>query len=209
MTANRLLAGEREIASLIDHTLLKPEAAEKHIMAVCQQALEFHFASVCVNPAWVPLVHSQLAHSQVKTCSVIGFPLGVSRTASKVEEIQQIAAAAHSAGAILKVILETCLLTDTQKTLACQISKEAGADFVKTSTGFSTGGATESDVALMRSAVGPALGVKASGGVRSFDALARMVRAGASRIGTSSGPQILAQFNAGTWSPESGAGGSY
>jgi len=241
VTANRLLAGEREIASLIDHTLLKPEAAEKHIMAVCQQALEFHFASVCVNPAWVPLVHSQLAHSQVKTCSVIGFPLGVSRTAIKVEEtklaaaegaseidmvinigallsgytslvaqeIQQIAAAAHSAGAILKVILETCLLTDTQKTLACQISKEAGADFVKTSTGFSTGGATESDVALMRSAVGPALGVKASGGVRSFDALARMIRAGASRIGTSSGPQILAQFNAGTWSPESGAGGSY
>jgi deoxyribose-phosphate aldolase len=133
VTANRLLAGEREIASLIDHTLLKPEAAEKHIMAVCQQALEFHFASVCVNPAWVPLVHSQLAHSQVKTCSVIGFPLGVSRTAIKVEEtklaaaegaseidmvinigallsgytslvaqeIQQIAAAAHSAGAIL------------------------------------------------------------------------------------------------------------
>jgi len=241
LTANRLLAGEREIASLIDHTLLKPEAAEKDILAVCRQALEFQFASVCVNPAWVPLVHSQLAHSAVRTCSVIGFPLGASRTPVKVEEtklaaaegaseidmvinigallsgdtslveleIQQIAAAAHSSGAILKVILETCLLTDSQKTLACQLSKEAGADFVKTSTGFSTGGATESDVALMRSAVGPALGVKASGGVRTFDALSRMVRAGASRIGTSSGAQIIAEFKAGESPAETGAGGSY
>jgi deoxyribose-phosphate aldolase len=246
VTANRLLAGEREIASLIDHTLLKPEAAEKDIVAVCRQALEFQVASVCVNPAWVPLVHAQLAHSKVKTCSVIGFPLGASRTIIKVEEtklaagegaseidmvinigallsgnsslveqeIQQIAAAAHSSGAILKVILETCLLTDSQKTLACQLSKEAGADFVKTSTGFSSGGATEADVALMRSAVGPALGVKASGGVRSFYALARMVRAGASRIGTSSGAQIIAEFKAGVSPSEinavqTGAGGSY
>jgi len=246
VTANRLLAGEREIASLIDHTLLKPEAAEQDILAVCSQALEFQFASVCVNPAWVPLVQAQLAHSNIKTCSVIGFPLGASRTAIKVEEtklavaegaseidmvinigallsghaalvereIQQIAAAAHASGAILKVILETCLLSDSQKTLACQLSKEAGADFVKTSTGFSSGGATEADVALMRSAVGPALGVKASGGVRSFDALARMVRAGASRIGTSAGAQIIAEFKAGV-SPveisaaETGAGGSY
>jgi len=239
VTAN--LAGEREIASLIDHTLLKPDAAEKDILAVCRQALELHFASVCVNPAWVPLVHAQLAHSSVKTCSVIGFPLGASQTRIKLEEtqlavaqgaseidmvlnigallsghsslveqeIQQIADAAHSAGAILKVILETCLLTDSQKTLACQLSKEAGANFVKTSTGFSTGGATEADVALMRSAVGPALGVKASGGVRTFDALSRMVRAGASRIGTSSGAQIIAEFKAGVSPAETAPGGGY
>jgi deoxyribose-phosphate aldolase len=194
-----------------------------------------------VNPFWVPLVHAQLAQSAVKTCSVVGFPLGAGRSATKAEEtrlaiaegaaeidmvinigalrsgdsilvgreIELLASAAHTGGAILKVILEMCLLTDDQKVIACQLAREAGADFVKTSTGFSTGGATESDVALMRATVGPGLGVKASGGVRSYDALARMVRAGANRIGTSSGAQIIAEFHAGVTAGEPGAGGSY
>jgi deoxyribose-phosphate aldolase len=241
VTTNRPLSGALEIARLIDHTLLKPDATEKEITAVCRQALEFQFASVCVNPAWVHLVHAQLANSKVKTCSVVGFPLGASRTAIKVEEtrlaaaegaseidmvinvgalrsgdetlvgyeIGLMAAAAHNSGAILKVILETCLLTDDQKILGCQLSKEAGADFVKTSTGFSSGGATEADVKLMRAAVGTDLGVKASGGVRTFDAFTRMVNAGANRIGTSSGAQIISEFLAGISASESGAGGSY
>ncbi len=226
MTADRLFANTREIASLIDHTLLKPEATESDILTVCQQAIAYQFASVCVNPCWVPLVHDTLAESEVRACSVIGFPLGATRTSVKVAEaqvatsegaaeidmvinigrlhpgggtlweIQEIAAAVHASGAILKVIIETCLLTDDQKRLACVNAKDAGADFVKTSTGFSTGGATEADVALMRSVVGPSLGVKASGGVRTLDAMTRMVRAGANRIGTSSGVQIIAEFQA-------------
>jgi deoxyribose-phosphate aldolase len=241
VTTNRPPASAQEIATLIDHTLLKPDATETDITAVCRQALEFQFASVCVNPVWVPLVHSHLAHSRVKTCSVVGFPLGANRTSLKVEEtrlaaaegaseidmvinvgalrsshsalvgdeIQQIAERAHTSGAILKVILETCLLTDDQKILACTLARDAGADFVKTSTGFSTGGATEADIKLMRATVGPAMGVKASGGVRTLDALQRMVHAGATRIGTSSGAQIIAEFLAGTSSSEAEAGGRY
>jgi deoxyribose-phosphate aldolase len=247
VTTNRPFTGEQEIARLIDHTLLKPEATETDIVAVCRQALQFQFASVCVNPAWVSLVASQLNvaselnNSKVKTCSVIGFPLGASRTSIKVDEaklatgegaseidmvinigalrsghselvaseIEQLASAVHAAGAILKVILETCLLTDHQKVLACELAKDAGADFVKTSTGFSTGGATESDVALMRATVGPDIGVKASGGVRTLEALTLMVHAGASRIGTSSGVQIISEFRAGVPANSSGAGGSY
>lgn len=226
MTADRLFANVREIASLIDHTLLKPEATEGDILVVCQQAMAYQFASVCVNPCWVSLVHETLAESEVRTCSVIGFPLGANKSSVKVAEaqlataegateidmvinigglhpgggtlweIQEIASAVHASGAILKVIIETCLLTDDQKRLACTIAKQAGADFVKTSTGFSTGGATEADVALMRSIVGPTVGVKASGGVRTLDAVTRMVCAGANRIGTSSGVAILAEFQA-------------
>jgi deoxyribose-phosphate aldolase len=241
VTTNRPLAGEREIALLIDHTLLKPDATESDIISVCEQALEAQFASVCVNPFWVPLVYSRLATSKVSTCSVVGFPLGVNQSAVKAaemrlaigdgaseidmvinigalrsglsetvgKEIEQLAAVAHASNALLKVIIETCLLTDEQKILACQLAKEAGADFVKTSTGFSTGGATEADVALMRATVGPEIGVKASGGVRSLDALTRMVHAGATRIGTSSGIQILAEFRSGLVSAGSGAGGNY
>lgn len=224
MTADRPFANAREIASLIDHTLLKPEAAESDILAVCQQAVAYQFAAVCVNPCWVPLVRETLAESEVRTCAVVGFPLGANRTSIKVAEaqlatsegaaeidmviniaglhpgggtlweIEEIAAAVHASGAILKVIIETCLLTDDQKRLACAIAMQAGADFVKTSTGFSTGGATEADVALMRSVVGPALGVKASGGVRTLDAVMRMVRAGANRVGTSSGVAIITEF---------------
>lgn len=250
MTVDQPFVDAREIAALIDHTLLKPEATESDIVEVCRQALKYEFASVCVNPCWVPLVHSQLAHphlsdSSVRTCSVIGFPLGANRTriklaeaqlavhdgASEIDmvinvgaqrsevdilpELQELTAAIHASGAMLKVILETCLLTDRQKVLACEAAKEAGADFVKTSTGFSTGGATETDVALMRATVGTAMGVKASGGVRTLEAVARMVRAGATRIGTSSGVQIIEEFQrsrrAGTVPRKSGSGegGSY
>lgn len=240
MTANRTFASALEIASLIDHTLLKPEATESDVAAVCQQALHYQFASVCINPCWVPFVAGQLRGSKVRTCTVVGFPLGANQTSIKLdeaelaagegaseidmvinvgalrsghshlvgEEIQKLATAAHAADALLKVILETCLLTYEQKILACQLAKDAGADFVKTSTGFSSGGATESDVALMRATVGPNLGVKASGGVRTLDAVSRMVRAGATRIGTSSGAHILSEFQAGA-PAESADGGSY
>jgi deoxyribose-phosphate aldolase len=126
------------------------------------------------------------------------------------QEIQKLAAAAHATGALVKVILETCLLTDEQKKLACKLAHEAGADFVKTSTGFSTAGATEADVRLMRNAVGAALGVKASGGIRTLETMTRMVQAGASRIGSSSGVQILAEFQHGSIaSRDAGAGGTY
>ena len=235
MTADRPFGDALEIAALVDHTLLKPEATGNEISEVCRQALEHNFASVCVNPAYVPLVHSNLKGSKVRTCCVIGFPLGANRTHIKIEEarlatsegaseidmvlnlgalrsnldvlaeIQSIASVVHNAGAILKVILETCLLTDPQKVLACRTAKQAGADFVKTSTGFSTGGATEADVALMRATVGTDMGVKASGGVRTLETMTRMVLAGANRIGTSSGVQIIAEFHG----VAAGAGGSY
>jgi deoxyribose-phosphate aldolase len=211
------------IAQLIDHTLLKPEATREDIRKVCQEARTHGFASVCVNSYWVPLVAAELAGSQVKVCTVIGFPLGAMSSAAKVAEaeialhegaqeldmvlnvgalrlgdlaaveadIRGVVDAAHHAGAIGKVILETTLLTDGQKRQASSIAKQAGADFVKTSTGFGGGGATVEDVALMREIVGPYIGVKASGGVRSLDDVQRMVAAGASRIGTSSGVAII------------------
>jgi deoxyribose-phosphate aldolase len=215
-----------EIASLIDHTLLKPDSTGADIVALCYQAMDHNFAAVCVNPYWVPLVHETLSNSPVRICAVIGFPLGANSTGIKLAEarlavaegaseidmvinigalrsganlLPEIAAigdAVHTGGAILKVIIESCLLSDDQKRQACRTAQQAGADFVKTSTGFSTGGATEADVALMRGVVGPSLGVKASGGVRTLDAVARMVRAGANRIGTSSGVQIIAEFEA-------------
>jgi len=217
-----------EIAGLIDHTLLKPEATADQIVKLCAEAREHEFASVCVNPWWVPVAARELAGSPVKVCTVIGFPLGANATATKQFEaenairsgakevdmvinvgalrsgdlaavkadIQAVAEAAHKGGAILKVILETALLTDEQKVTACKLSVEAGADFVKTSTGFASGGATAEDVALMRKTVGPKIGVKASGGVRSLADLEKMVTAGATRIGTSSGAAILANSKA-------------
>jgi deoxyribose-phosphate aldolase len=213
-----------EIARLIDHTLLKPDATMDQIVQLCAEAREHQFASVCVNPCWVPLVVRELAGSNVNTCAVVGFPLGANITAIKMFEagqaiktgareidmvmnigqlrsgdveyvfadIQTVVNETHDEGGIVKVILETCLLTDAQKVQACQISLAAGADYVKTSTGFSTGGATVHDVALMRNTVGPLTGVKASGGVRSFADVEKMVHAGATRIGTSSGVAILA-----------------
>ena len=211
------------IASLIDHTLLRPEATAADIRKVCGEAREYGFASVCVNPYWVPLVASELAGSTVKVCTVVGFPLGANMTAIKVAEtvaairagaqeidmvlnigelrggtldavrddIRAVVSAASAGNAIVKVILETALLDDEQKTIACELAKEAGAAFVKTSTGFSTGGATTHDVALMRRVVGDSMGVKASGGIRTLDDLKAMVAAGASRIGASASVKIV------------------
>lgn len=206
---------------LIDHTLLKAEATEVDIKKLCAEAKTHDFMSVCVNGGFVPLAKQELQGSDVKVCTVIGFPLGAMATLSKVAETKQavldgadeidmvinvgalkmkkdeavreeIALIKKAAGKrILKVIIETCLLTDEEKVRACRLAVEGGADFVKTSTGFSKGGATVEDVALMRKTVGPKIGVKASGGVRTHEDLLAMVKAGASRIGTSNGPGIV------------------
>jgi deoxyribose-phosphate aldolase len=211
------------IASLIDHTILKPEALRSEVKTVCEEALTYQFASVCVNSFWTPFVASELRGSEVKVCTVAGFPLGAASTAAKVAEtraaiadgaqeidmvinigalrggetgivesdIRVVAEASHAQGAIVKAIIETALLTDEEKVLACRAAVAAGADFVKTSTGFSRGGATTDDVALMRRTVGPALGVKASGGIRTLDDLRAMVAAGANRIGASASVRII------------------
>ena len=212
-----------KLRAFIDHTLLRPEATHADILQLCREALEYNFASVCVNAYWVPLAASQLAGSDVKVCTVVGFPLGATSTEAKVaeteaalragaqeidmvlnigalrgdddraveEEIALVAAACHRGGAIVKVILETSLLNDDQKIVACKLSQMAGADFVKTSTGFSSSGATVHDVELMRRAVGPEMGVKASGGIRTLDDLLKMLVAGATRIGASAGVKIV------------------
>ena len=212
----------REIAKYIDHTLLKPEASEEAVRKLCAEARDFGFASVCVNGEFTELVARELKGSDVKTCVVIGFPLGAGTSAAKAfeaadavsrgaEEIdmvlsvgrlrsgdtaavrEDIRSVVRSAeGALVKVIIETCLLTDEQKELACRLAEEAGAHFVKTSTGFSTGGATAEDVALMRRVVGDRLGVKASGGIRTREDAERMIAAGASRIGASASVAICA-----------------
>ncbi|TAA68340.1 deoxyribose-phosphate aldolase [Planococcus salinarum] len=210
------------IASYIDHTLLKPESTEEQVIQLCKEAAEYEFASVCINPSYVETAAAQLKDSNVKVCTVIGFPLGASTSETKAfettdaiekgaEEIDmvvnigaiksgnselvksdiQAVVTAAKGKAIVKVIIETCLLTDEEKVMASRLSKEAGADFVKTSTGFSTGGATIDDVKLMRKTVGAELGVKASGGVRSLEDVQAMIDAGASRIGASSGVQIM------------------
>jgi len=227
--ASRVSASERmtkidpAIAALIDHTILKPEATRADVVKVCREAREYRFASVCVNPYWVPLVARELAGSGVKVCSVVGFPLGATTTDAKVAEttgalrngaqeidmvinvgalrsgefdvvkndIQQVARAAHQGGAIVKVILETALLDDSQKTMGSTLAKAAGADFVKTSTGFSSAGATAHDIALMRAAVGPEMGVKASGGIRTLQDVRTMTAAGATRIGASASVKIV------------------
>jgi deoxyribose-phosphate aldolase len=208
-------------ASYIDHTLLKQDATGAQIKQLCLEAKQFQFASVCVQPHYVKLAANELKGTHVKVCTVIGFPLGSNTTAIKVaettlaieqgaqeidmviniswlkdnhdqkivEEINRIKQACGSN--LLKVILETCLLTVEEKIRACNLAKQAGADFVKTSTGFSTGGATVEDIVLMRTTVGPNLGVKASGGIKSFTDLQAMIRAGATRIGTSSGVKLL------------------
>lgn len=212
----------REIARLIDHTLLKPEAAPEQVRQICREAREWGFFSVCINPIFVPLAMEELAGSGVKVSTVIGFPLGATTTAVKALEAREAAAAgaaevdmvlpvgALKAGdcrrvrndisgvvsavagqALIKVILETALLTTEEILCACHVAREAGAHFVKTSTGFSTGGATREHVALMRRAVGTGLGVKASGGIRTLETLLEMVAAGANRIGSSSGVTIL------------------
>ncbi len=209
-------------ASLIDHTLLKPEASETDIKKLCVEAAQFGFASVCVNPAWVKTAAGFLLGSSVPVCTVIGFPLGATLPDVKAYEarraifngatevdmvinigalksgndclveadIRAVVEAAHESGILCKVIIETALLTDDEKVRACLASKNAGADFVKTSTGFAKGGATVNDVALMRHTVGDALGVKASGGVKGIDDARAMFEAGATRIGASVGVKI-------------------
>ncbi|MGB9454550.1 MAG: deoxyribose-phosphate aldolase [Bryobacteraceae bacterium] len=227
--ADRVSASERltkidpAIAALIDHTILKPEATRDDVVKICREARKYGFASVCVNPYWVPLVRAELAGSAVKVCTVVGFPLGATSTEAKVAEtavalrvgateidmvinigalrsgdqdavlqdIRQVVKTAHEAGAIVKVILETALLDDAQKMVACTLAKKAGADFVKTSTGFSTSGATAHDVALMRSVVGPGMGIKAAGGIRTLSDLRAMTAAGATRIGASASIKIV------------------
>ncbi|MDO3410239.1 deoxyribose-phosphate aldolase [Saccharibacillus sp. CPCC 101409] len=210
------------LASMIDHTLLRADAAEAEIAKLIEEAKAYTFASVCVNPTWVSYAAERLAGTPVKVCTVIGFPLGASTPETKAFEtrdaiqngageidmvlnigaikssdaalaerdIRAVVEAAEGK-ALVKVIIETCLLTDAEKVLACELAVRAGADFVKTSTGFSTGGATAEDVALMRKTVGPAIGVKASGGVRSREDMEKMIEAGATRIGASSGVKIM------------------
>lgn len=208
--------------SYIDHTLLKPQATEEQILKVCEEAKEYKFASVCVNAYYTSLVAKALEGTDVKTCVVVGFPLGATTPATKAFETREaiengakevdmvinigalkdkkydvvrddIKAVVNAAAgkALVKVIFETCLLTDEEKVKACELSKEAGADFVKTSTGFSTGGATVEDIRLMRETVGADMGVKASGGVRTTEDANAVIEAGASRIGASAGIAIV------------------
>ena len=210
-----------ELNKYIDHTNLKADATIRDIEKLCDEAIKYKFASVCVSPYYVPLAHELLEDSNVNVCTVIGFPLGASTSAVKAFEAKDaiangadeidmvinigalksrnlklveddIKAVVEASGRkLVKVIIETCLLTDEEKVEACQLAKLAGADFVKTSTGFSTGGATIEDIELMREAVGPTMGVKASGGARTLEAAQAFIRAGANRIGTSSGVAIM------------------
>ena len=211
------------LARMIDHTMLKPEATPEEITTLCEEAKKYNFASVCINPSFVPLCSKLLKGTQVKVCTVIGFPLGATTTATKRAEaeevlnegaqeidmvinigklkagdykyvfndINQIVLAAKRKNAVAKVIIETALLSDEEKVKACLISKEAKADFVKTSTGFSKGGATAGDIALMRYVVGSSVGVKASGGVRSLEDAETMIKSGADRIGASASVKIV------------------
>lgn len=216
---------DTELAGIIDHTLLKPDAGELAVLRLCDEARTYGFASVCINPSWVRLCSSVLRDGPAKVCTVIGFPLGANRTEIKVKEtdfaaadgadefdmvlhigrliegdlayvendISQVVqtARAQKDGAVVKVILETSLLDESQITEACNIALDAGADFVKTSTGFGGGGATVEVVRLMRSIVGTSAGVKASGGIRSREDAQAMVKAGADRIGASASIQLV------------------
>lgn len=211
------------VAGVIDHTLLKPDAASHDIEKLCREAADFHFATVCVNPAWVALAASRLRGTGVGVCSVVGFPLGATtpdvkhyetrraifdgateidmvinigalksgdlRTVER--DIEAVVEPCRQCGIVSKVIIEAALLTDEEKITACTLSKAAGADFVKTSTGFASGGATAADVALMRRVVGSEMGVKAAGGVRDLEGLKAMVAAGATRVGASAGVKIV------------------
>lgn len=209
------------LAKMIDHTILKADATQYEIEKICREALEYNFCSVCLNPYWVKYASTILKDSDIKICTVIGFPLGASMSEAKAKEASlSIDAGASevdmvlnigllksgkikeafndikmvrdaSKGKVLKVIIETCLLTDEEKKQACEMSKEAAADFVKTSTGFSTAGAKIDDIKLMRSIVGSDMGVKASGGVRSYQDVLNFYEAGANRFGTSAGVDIM------------------
>ncbi len=214
---------------MIDHTLLKAETTKEQIKVLCEEAKEYGFASVCVNPTWVKYAAELLQGSDVKVCTVIGFPLGantpetkafetknaIENGATEVDMVINIGALkdgddelverdikavveAAKGKALTKVIIETCLLTEEEKVRACELSVKAGADYVKTSTGFSSGGATVEDVALMRKTVGPNIGVKASGGVRNTEDAQKMIEAGATRIGASAGVSIVKGLTADT-----------
>ncbi len=212
-----------DLAKMIDHTLLKPDATQEQIAQLCFEARKYGFASVCINPTWVELCAKLLEGSPVKVCTVIGFPLGATSAEVKAfetqvaldhgateidmvinvgalkardlelvaKDIRGVVNAAHARKSIVKVIIEAILLTDEEKTIACLLAKEAGADYVKTSTGFASGGATVHDVALMRRVVGPEMGVKAAGGVRTYEDAENMIKAGATRIGASAGVKII------------------
>lgn len=211
----------KNIASIIDHTILKADATKEAVEKICKEAIEYKFASVCINPANVALCAELLKDSGIKVCTVIGFPLGantsevkafetkdaIEKGANEVDmvinigklkdkdydyvkkDIEAVVEAAKGK-ALTKVIIETCLLTDEEKVKACELAKEAGADFVKTSTGFSTGGSTPEDIKLMRETVGPEMGVKASGGVRSLKDAKAVIENGATRIGASASVAI-------------------
>jgi len=220
----RMIYNSKNIASIIDHTLLKADATEKDILKCCEEGKKYGFASVCIQPCYVKLAAEALKGSGVRIATVVGFPLGANLTSVKAfeaaraiedgadeldmvlnigalkqgnagyveEDIKAVVKVAD--GAVVKVILETCYLTDEEKVLACKLSKNAGAHFVKTSTGLAAGGATVEDVALMRRTVGQDIGVKASGGIRTLEGLKAMVEAGANRIGTSAGVKILEEI---------------
>lgn len=213
---------EQNLAKMIDHTQLKPDTAKEKITQICEEAKEHQFASVCVNPHWVEYCNELLKDTDVKVCTVIGFPLGATTKETKAfetrqsiekgatevdmvinigelksgntdlvkEDIETVVREA-SGKALVKVIIETSLISDEEKVTACELAKAAGADFVKTSTGFSGGGATVEDISLMRKTVGPEMGVKASGGVRDYEGAKAMIEAGATRIGASSGISII------------------
>lgn len=215
------------LASYIDHTALKPETTLETVHKLCDEALEYGFASVCINPSFVEAVSQKLSGNQVKVCTVVGFPLGATTSAVKLfetdrvlslgaqevdmvinvgavydmdwalisKEISTISCSCIKSGALLKVILETCLLNRSQIVKACEVAVESGADFVKTSTGFSKSGADLESVALMKNTVGDRAQVKASGGIRTYEDAIAMINAGATRIGTSSGPTLLKPLN--------------
>ena len=227
-----------DVASLIDHTLLKADATRQEIEKLCGEAREFGFATVCINPHWVALASRLLRGSSTRVCTVVGFPLGAttidvkqyetrraiydgaaeidmvinvgalkSGDLSVVErDIAAVVSSCRDCGVLSKVIIEAALLTDEEKITACALSKAAGADYVKTSTGFGPGGATVADVELMRRVVGPDIGVKAAGGVRDYESLKNLVTAGASRIGASAGVKIVQESKGGARPPASTTG---
>lgn len=219
---NKLIEDKKAFAKLFDHTILKAEATKEQVVKLCNEALEYEFASICVNSCHTKLVAEKLKGSNVKTCVVVGFPLGAMSSSAKAFEardaieagaqevdmvinvgalkdqdleyvendIRAVVAEADKK-ALVKVIIETCLLTDEEKVTACKLAQKAGADFVKTSTGFSSGGATAADITLMRKTVGTNMGVKASGGIRDYDTAIAMIKAGATRIGASASIAIV------------------
>ncbi len=226
------------VAAMIDHTLLKPDATRQEIEALCREAAQFGFATVCVNPVWVAVAASRLAGTSVRVCSVVGFPLGATTADVKGYEtrraifdgareidmvinvgalksgdlrtverdIEAVVSSCRDCGVLSKVIIEAAFLTDEEKVTACTLSKAAGADYVKTSTGFGPGGATAADVALMRRVVGADMGVKAAGGVRDLEGLKAMVAAGATRVGASAGVKIVQQARGGVVTPPAPSG---